>query len=296
LPPGFQVRLGTRPLDNFVTGTYRAGGRNIGYIRIPRMTSTSSLAAAYRELETEIEFFQQNTDGMVVDIMRNLGGLLSYGHQLARRFVPAPFEGVGFEVRASATYVSEFSNELERAKQLGAPEHVVRTWTALLNGVYETYKENRGRTGVLPLDGHESLTFTPATSASGANLAYTKPLILLIDEYTCSTADLFAAVLQDAGRGPLVGMRTAGCGGSYGNHQFVPATVYSEGQTGVTQALMVRPKAIATPEFPTTRYIENVGVRPDIELDYMTRENLTQRGRPFLEAVTQLILDRIEAH
>jgi hypothetical protein len=61
----------------------------------------------------------------------------------------------------------------------------------------------------------------------------------------------------------------------------------------VTQALMVRPKAIATPEFPTTRYIENVGVRPDIELDYMTRENLTQRGQPFLEAVTRLILDRI---
>jgi C-terminal processing protease CtpA/Prc len=287
LPEGFHLRLGRNASDNFVTGTYRAGGRNIGYIRIPRMSSTSSLSQALRELELEIAFLEQHTDGLVVDIMRNPGGLLYYGHELARRFIPTPFEGVGFEVRASATYVTDFSNELERARGLGAPDHVVRTWAALLHDVFETYKQNRGRTGILPLDGHESLSLTPAVTV------YTKPLILLVDEYSCSTADLFAAVLQDAGRGPLAGMRTAGCGGSYGSDQFVPATVYSEGKTGVTEAIMVRPKPVVTPEFPTTRYIENVGVRPDVEIDVMTRENLLTGGKPFVDAFTQVLLDRI---
>jgi hypothetical protein len=29
--------------------------------------------------------------------------------------------------------------------------------------------------------------------------------------------------------------------------------------------------------------VENVGVRPDIEYDYMTRENLSRGGAPFAE-------------
>lgn len=290
-PAGFQIRLGVRPTDDFLTGTYRVGGRTIGFIRIPRMSPNNSVGQALSQLETEIAFFQQNTDGLVIDVMRNPGGLIPYGHELARRFIPAPFEGVGFELRASAGYVASFAFNLENAKRFGAPEHIVRTWEALLNDVYETFKQNRGRTGALPL-GHDSVFFEPATDPAGRNIAYTKPLIVLIDEFSCSTADLFAAVMQDAGRGPLVGTRTAGCGGT--NTNFT-ATTYSEGNTGLTLGLMVRPKAIATAEFPTTRYIENVGVRPDIELDYMTRDNLMQRGRPFLDAVTQVILDRIAA-
>jgi hypothetical protein len=290
-PPGFQVRQGIRPTDNFLSGTFRAGGRNLGYIRIPRMTSTSTLAQAYREFETEIAFFQQNTDGLVVDIMRNPGGNIGYGHELARRLIPEPFEGVGFELRANAGYVANFSATVETARRLGAPDHVVRSYEALLHDLFETFKQNRGRTGALPL-GHDTVFFQPATDETGRNIAYTKPLIVLIDEFSCSTADLFAAVLQDAGRGPLVGMRTAGCGGT--NTNF-PATTYSEGLTGMTLGIMVRPKPVATPEFPTTRYIENAGVRPDIELDYMTRDNLMQRGRPFVDAITQIILDRIAA-
>ena len=35
---------------------------------------------------------------------------------------------------------------------------------------------------------------------------------------------------------------------------------------------------------PTAPYIENIGARPDIPLDYMTKENLLGRGRPYVEA------------
>ena len=30
---------------------------------------------------------------------------------------------------------------------------------------------------------------------------------------------------------------------------------------------------VQTPDFPPAPYIENIGVRPDIAMDYMTRDN-----------------------
>ena len=33
-------------------------------------------------------------------------------------------------------------------------------------------------------------------------------------------------------------------------------------------------------------YIENIGVRPDIVVDYMTRSNLMTGGAPFVQAFT----------
>ncbi|MCX6602824.1 MAG: hypothetical protein NTV52_04445, partial [Acidobacteria bacterium] len=63
--------------------------------------------------------------------------------------------------------------------------------------------------------------------------------------------------------------------------------------TGVTFGLMVRPKAITADGFPTTQYIENVGVRPDIELDYMTTANLLQFGAPFVQEFTRILLEEI---
>ena len=43
---------------------------------------------------------------------------------------------------------------------------------------------------------------------------------------------------------------------------------------------------ISTPDYPATPYIENVGVRPDIVVDYMTRVNLMTGGASFVEAFT----------
>jgi hypothetical protein len=43
---------------------------------------------------------------------------------------------------------------------------------------------------------------------------------------------------------------------------------------------------ISTPDFPPSPYFENVGVRPDIVVDYMTRANLISGGAPFGQAFT----------
>jgi hypothetical protein len=70
-------------------------------------------------------------------------------------------------------------------------------------------------------------------------------------------------------------MRTNGAGG---NNTSFDAGPYSEGLAGMTLALHVRNQFIATPDYPTTTLIENVGVRPDFESNYMTKDNLLQSG------------------
>jgi C-terminal processing protease CtpA/Prc len=111
-------------------------------------------------------------------------------------------------------------------------------------------------------------------------LAYDKPILLLTDEFSTSAADSFAAVLQDSGVARLFGYRTAGGGGNVVNST---AGFFSEGSVSLSQMLTVRPSVRAAPGFPASRYIENVGVRPDIEYDYQTRENLLQNGAPFVD-------------
>jgi len=53
--------------------------------------------------------------------------------------------------------------------------------------------------------------------------------------------------------------------------------------------MMTRKDPLTIAGYPTSHYIENAGVHPDVEYDYMTRENLLQRGLPFVNAFTAAI-------
>lgn len=121
-------------------------------------------------------------------------------------------------------------------------------------------------------------------------IAYSKPVMVLADEMSASGGDFFPAVFQDNQRGILFGMRTMGAGGS-----VVPwdATSYSEGFARITVSLMERKNNVITAEYPAAKYVENIGVRPDIEADYMTRENLMTGGRPFVQAFTDAMVEHI---
>jgi hypothetical protein len=289
LPEGFQPRMGRSPADNYFTGTFMSGDLRIGFVRIPRMSPNTSLAAAWTQFENEIAYMEENTDGLIVDVMRNPGGFVIHTNELARRLIPYPFESLGFEMRATARLVANLSAQVESLKAISAPDWVIRSMEAVLRDMQQAFSENRGRTGPIPLDA-ETLSLLPARDSEGRLRAYTKPLIVLIDDFSFSGGDAFAATLQDAGRGLLVGTRSAGAGGTNGGF---PATTFSEGTAGVTFGLMSRPKPVTTLEYGVTRYVENVGVRPDVELDYMTRDNLLQRGRPFMGAVTEIITREI---
>jgi hypothetical protein len=49
-----------------------------------------------------------------------------------------------------------------------------------------------------------------------------------------------------------------------------------------------------TSDYPTAPYVENIGVRPDITVDYMTIDNLNRGGKPFVDAFVAAIVAQIE--
>jgi hypothetical protein len=297
MPPNFQQRLGSNPYsDAFFSGSYDAGGKTLGFIRIPDFVPSIGSDAAIAQFEKEIAWMRANTDGLIVDVMRNPGGYGYYGIELARRLVARPFRPIMVELRATAELVAMFSYACDYARAIGASQNTMELLTAALKDVRSAYRENRGRTGPITIDGlgldipDAAQLITPAVDRSGNVIAYGKPIMILTDEMSFSAADQFPAMLQDNGAAIVFGTRTAGAGGPVIQYN---AGAYSEGITSVTIGLMVRKEPIVTPDFPTTYYIENVGVRPDVQEDYMTRDNLMNRGKTFVEDFTGAMVSYI---
>lgn len=277
LPAGFAVRLGTQSSHFFFSGTYVSNGVRIGLIRIPSM-SPPNMALALQQLDQEIAFFNANTDVLVVDIMRNTGGAISFTEAVAQRLIPIPFRTIGVEIRATATWVAAFEARLTSAQLSGAPPEIIQNLQAAFNEVLRAYNDERGRTAPVSLNSTGAFILTPTPGA------YSKPLMVLTDEFTLSAGDMIAAILQDNHRGPLFGMRTNGAGGSVVSFN---CTAFTESKCTITVSLVNRGTLVSGTEFPPSPYIENVGVRPDIVADYMTRANLVSGGSSFVQAFTQ---------
>ncbi len=283
LPSNFVRRRGATAADSFLSGTFEFDGFRIGYIRAPDF-EPASISGALAQFDAEIRFFQANTDGLIIDVMRNPGGYGVYCEELLRRVIPRQFRTIGFEIRATADWIQYFEDSLAEARLFLQPDWVLRALEMNLGFIRTAYGEVRGRTGPISLNGTGTLELLPVS------YAYTKPLMVLTDELSASAADFFPAVIQDNGRGIIFGYRTMGLGG--GPTPF-DATYYTESFAYVTRSLMVRKAPVKTPEFPETHYIENVGVRPDIEVDYMTRDNLMNRGRSFVQAFSEAMAAHI---
>jgi len=112
--------------------------------------------------------------------------------------------------------------------------------------------------------------------------------MVLIDEFSASGGDMFPAIIQDNHRGPIFGMRSMGAGGSVVGFN---GTAFTESFFRVTVSLMNRGNVVQTTEFPPAPFIENIGVRPDILVDYMTRANLMSAGGPYVQAFTAAIVN-----
>ena len=88
-----------------------------------------------------------------------------------------------------------------------------------------------------------------------------------------------------------MGGRTSGAGGKTSAHI---TGIFSGALAFASITLVLRREPVATAEFPTTRYIENVGVRPDVPIEIMTRDNLMSGYRNFVEGFTAAIADEIQ--
>lgn len=283
LPSGFAIRQGRFTTDYFFTGTYMSEGKRIGYLRIGVFDTLS--ASQTQVLDQEINFLNANTDGLVVDVMRNPGGTCSLATIAQRLMRGSTFTHFTEQYRPNRELIEFYDEVISLLESLGAPDYLLENYRFERGMMISAYENGRGLTGPIPACAFD--LNLPVT----AN-AYTKPMILLVDELSTSAADIFPAIIQDNGRGKIVGTRTGGLGGAVeGNLQS--AGPFSEGFTTNTVSIVLRAKEYETPGLPKSAFIENAGVTPDIELDYMTKENLLQRGAPFVERFTRIILDEI---
>lgn len=288
LPAGFQQRLGREAADFHFSGIYMSGGKRIGYLRI-RNFSPPSFSAALNELTGEIPYFQQNTDGLVVDVSRNPGGGC-FGAEVLRWLIPYRFELPSDEVRATLLTLVSAQSALLFARARGAEAWQISLLEQITSTIETAYKENRGRTGPLPFC-NDTPWLDPMSDRAGRVLAYSKPLLLIADEFTTSWGDTFATAIQDNRRGPVFGYRTNGAGGAVSG-DF--AGFYSETFSSYSITLGTRNRLISTPEHGTSNILENAGVRPDIPFDYMTAPNVRDRGQLFTAAFTEAIVAEID--
>ena len=288
MPSGFTLRLGAAPADIFYSGTFEAGGYRIGFIRIPNFTPVSA-SGALTAFQKEIDFFRTNTDGLVVDVTRNPGGSVSYLNQILSQLFSSSWGSIPFELRATSGWVAQISSAVEQAKAARAPQNILDLLQSIRDEIVAANRTYRGRTRPIPLD-DVTIDREPARDAKGSLIGYDKPLIVTMDELTASGGDAFAATIQDNSRGLLVGFRTMGAGGNVVGWK---AGSYSLGAVTVTQSLMNRKNPVRTDEYPSAPYVENIGVYPDVWADYMTRDNLTGNGKPFVDAFVAAIVNYI---
>jgi hypothetical protein len=278
LPEGFQQRLGRSPREAFFSGTYTAGGHKIGYLRIGTFAIQTGLELG--QLDSEIAYFQDNTDGLVVDAWGTGGTTYCYSEELAARFFTNPFQTVGYALRATRDWISVFESRLSLA-----PSSQRDQAQANLDKVMAAYAQNRGLSEPVPLCSN-TLTHAPAAHP------YTKPVVLLVNELSAGPAELLAAMLQDAGRATIFGGATAGLGTTA---SAFDVGAYAEGYAIVSVSMAVRPGVVSAPGFPATSYIENIGVRPDVPYDMFTLENVAVLGVPYVQAFTETLIKAIES-
>jgi hypothetical protein len=281
MPPGFQQRLGNGANDIFFSGVFQSEGFRMGYFRVPNFPTYTT--AQYNQLLSEIAFLNANTDGLIVDVARNTGGTICSGVDLASALIPGGLRYAGLAYRPFLSLIVSYDQQISSLQSQGAPSWTVDLLNFEKKMLEDAYYNGRGLTGPIPFCNWD-------LSYPSAPAVYTKPMIVLVDDFSTSTGDYFPALIQDNKRAKLVGTRTNGAGGSVID---LSAGWYSETNTRVTQSLMIRPEEREFEGFPKSPYIENTGVRPDIQLDYMTVENAATNGRPYSNAFARILAEEI---
>jgi hypothetical protein len=299
LPAGFHTHLGGVgpngfPLAPFFTGTFEANGLRIGLLRFPGFGGPPT--GIYKDqLAGEIAYLQANTDALVLDVMHNSGGGSEYSDIAISYLIPTPRKSVLAAWRPTQSTLGDL-NELAQGLRATDP-FAAHFLDQTREKVLQAYRRGDALTDPYPLDPVADLDDQstwlrpPAMDAQGNVLAYSKPIMLLIDERTISAGDAFASQFQDNHRGLVFGMRSNGAGG---NVAAVPIGNYAEGQTGAEINLVVRHQIVKAPGYPATKYLDNVGVQPDLTEDFMTRENLVNGGSTFSQHMVAALVRYVQ--
>jgi hypothetical protein len=243
----FTQRVGRSNTDRVISGVFTRGDQRIGYLRLPGFTTTRVTPQAQQEMlyfrgETE---GRANTDGLILDLTRNVGGSTCIVDEILPYLLPDGYAVFTAEFRVTWFQLLELRDTLEFLKLIDADPEEIAEVEFQLESFEEAVKAGKPRSAKLPVCGTSYQRGPAIDRTTREVVAYRKPVIVLVDEFTASAGEMMAAVLQDAGRVTVVGMRTAGAGGASGG---ALAGVYSEAEVALAIAWGTRTKEIVSDE------------------------------------------------
>ncbi len=231
-----------------------ATGRRVGFLRIPNfMVDGQTYKQQLESYAKALDDLQQQSDVLILDITFNDGGNVEYGAAILALLMDDEFPSYRYRFLASAAELEVWSTISSNKSISAAERDQVRGVADAIRGAMR----------------HE-VRLTKSVSFVGERQTghgrYTKPILLLTNEFTASAADIFAVYMQDTGRATLVGQSTMGAG-SKARRLTLPESGI---QVRMPRVLFCRPDGAV---------IENVGASPHARYDIQIEDLISDYSK-----------------
>jgi C-terminal processing protease CtpA/Prc len=223
----------------------------VGYILIDTFSPQQEESTVMAEFKATLKAMQSlGVERLILDTINNGGGSLVLGMKMAQALSSTRIEMPKMQFRLSDSWLDQFESESMSANNDAEREISRRT--------LEDFESQR-RAGLRLSAPLSAEVLAPFSISPNASLEGGFKIVLLVNEMCASMCDIFAATLQDNGMASVMGQRTMGAGGNVVNHNQAPNSHLDLRQT---ESLIVRKDRTVDPE----GYIENFGVRPEVEI------------------------------
>lgn len=263
--------------NNMLAGVFERDGQRIGYLRVssymPNVPQVAFLLLRYY-----VGRFAKEADKVFIDQTFNPGGMVAAVDWQVSLFFEKPydFKPLRFAVKPTqqwlrtysdlrdmmthpsmaglfsaeemAAYLKEFDENHEKVLTAYNERRKLSEPVSML--VVSRFVEDLYLRGVTQSPWFKLLSLVPGIKQLFERVPFLGPVGLAINHLCFSGGDAFPAIMKDNGRADIVGVNTAGAGGSVGqfSNDVVNTFKYS-----LTQSLMVLSQG---------GYVENVGVAP----------------------------------
>jgi hypothetical protein len=203
---------------------------------------------------------QETSDALVLDDTHNPGGSMYLAQALATIFASEPLNGVVERMHADRLQIASY---LQRANALRQIRDVSDADLSLALEL-----EQHARTLDALFSAGEALSepiplFAIPSNPDADRVRWTKPALVLVDELSASSGDLFPLLIQANHLAPLFGQRTAGAGGNVESVALLP---HSARELRLTRGSFTALDPSGA--YPDERFVEDNGVTPDIEYSH----------------------------
>lgn len=260
-------------------------GEKIGYVRIPHFEGRDKDTELFRQT---IEYLEGNSDALVIDITGNPGGNIFYLMALLSSLIEEPIPNFYESFRLNHRLAQTAFIEIEMCQEQDAllylrsfskgyafNEDSVDQYKSFYTHLLNEWSCGKQYSDAYPIQGLDYIMPDP-------KVRYTKPIILIVDQFCFSCADIFPALMQDSGRALIFGKTTAGAGGAV-------ETIEYPNQFGIETLSITLSIAYRS----NGKSIENEGVTPDVIYE-VTPEDLFNGYEGYRKALVDAIKQHLQ--